>query len=187
MQVQSRNFNFADLKWLYPKLPEGSVDGLGAAETEMQPALVLRAEPGAAGHLLQLSLPIPEQLDLRPDGAPVRARSGPALAGAAVWTTGALEREGKLDRALEFLPSDEELSERMAAGQGLTRPELAVLVVRQSDGIPGQGWFVSGGARDHGYEGPWEGPEAARFIRALQSQTFAFWQSGDQAGGEVSR
>ncbi|UBO75817.1 NAD-glutamate dehydrogenase [Aeromonas rivuli] len=39
-----------------------------------------------------------------------------------------LEREGKLDRALEFLPSDEELSERMAAGQGLTRPELAVLV-----------------------------------------------------------
>lgn len=39
-----------------------------------------------------------------------------------------LEREGKLDRALEFLPSDEELAERMAAGQGLTRPELAVLV-----------------------------------------------------------
>ena len=39
-----------------------------------------------------------------------------------------LEREGKLDRTLEFLPSDEELSERMAAGQGLTRPELAVLV-----------------------------------------------------------
>ncbi|ALP39436.1 NAD-glutamate dehydrogenase [Aeromonas schubertii] len=40
----------------------------------------------------------------------------------------ALEREGKLDRALEHLPSDEELSERMAAGQGLTRPELSVLV-----------------------------------------------------------
>ncbi|PJG58650.1 NAD-glutamate dehydrogenase [Aeromonas cavernicola] len=39
-----------------------------------------------------------------------------------------LEREGKLDRNLEFLPSDEELAERMAAGQGLTRPELAVLV-----------------------------------------------------------
>ena len=57
-------------------------------------------------------------------------------------------------------------------------PELAVLVVRQSDGIPGQGWFVAGGARDHGYEGPWEGPEAARFIRDLQSKTFAFWQSG---------
>ncbi|HET9427408.1 MAG TPA: ribose-phosphate pyrophosphokinase [Allosphingosinicella sp.] len=71
--------------------------------------------------------------------------------------------------------------------QARGEPELAVLVVRQSDGIPGQGWFVSGGARDHGYEGPWEGPEAARFIRALQSQTFAFWQSGHPAGGEVSR
>lgn len=56
-------------------------------------------------------------------------------------------------------------------------PELAVLVVRQSDGLPGQGWFVAGGARDHGYEGPWEGPEAVRFIRDLHSRTFAYWQS----------
>ena len=56
-------------------------------------------------------------------------------------------------------------------------PELAVLVVRQSDGIPGQGWWVAGGARQRGYEGPWEGPEAARFIRSVQSETFAWWQS----------
>ncbi len=39
-----------------------------------------------------------------------------------------LEREGKLDRNLEYLPSDEELAERMASGRGLTRPELAILV-----------------------------------------------------------
>ncbi|AEY01833.1 NAD-glutamate dehydrogenase [Oceanimonas sp. GK1] len=39
-----------------------------------------------------------------------------------------LEREGSLDRGLEFLPSDEELAERMAANRGLTRPELAILV-----------------------------------------------------------
>ncbi|WP_432452974.1 NAD-glutamate dehydrogenase [Agarivorans sp. QJM3NY_29] len=39
-----------------------------------------------------------------------------------------LEREGRLNRSLEFLPSDEELLEREANGQGLTRPELAVLV-----------------------------------------------------------
>jgi hypothetical protein len=57
-------------------------------------------------------------------------------------------------------------------------PELAVLVVRQSDGIPGQGWWVAGGARSRGYEGPWEGPDAARFIRGVQGETFAFWQSG---------
>jgi glutamate dehydrogenase len=39
-----------------------------------------------------------------------------------------LERGGLLDRRLEFLPSDEHLAERGAAGRGLTRPELAVLL-----------------------------------------------------------
>ena len=40
----------------------------------------------------------------------------------------ALEADGKLDRALEFLPSDEQLAERIANGQALTRAELAVLI-----------------------------------------------------------
>jgi glutamate dehydrogenase len=40
----------------------------------------------------------------------------------------ALERAGELDRAVEFLPGDEELSARAGAGRGLTRPELAVLM-----------------------------------------------------------
>ncbi|HEV8651130.1 MAG TPA: NAD-glutamate dehydrogenase [Actinomycetes bacterium] len=40
----------------------------------------------------------------------------------------ALERAGKLDRQLEFLPDREGLAERRAAGLGLTRPELAVLL-----------------------------------------------------------
>src|SRR5215216_746180 len=39
-----------------------------------------------------------------------------------------LERAHRLDRRLEFLPRDEELAERKAAGRGLTRPELAVLL-----------------------------------------------------------
>ncbi|MDX2371077.1 MAG: NAD-glutamate dehydrogenase [Colwellia sp.] len=39
-----------------------------------------------------------------------------------------LERAGKLDRALEFIPDDEEISDRIAKGNGLTRPELAVLL-----------------------------------------------------------
>ncbi|MFL6267233.1 MAG: NAD-glutamate dehydrogenase [Actinomycetes bacterium] len=39
-----------------------------------------------------------------------------------------LERAHRLDRRLEFLPDDEELAERRAAGKGLTRPELAVLL-----------------------------------------------------------
>ncbi|QFU76392.1 NAD-glutamate dehydrogenase [Halioglobus maricola] len=39
-----------------------------------------------------------------------------------------MEEMGRLDRALEFLPNDEELQERRSAGQPLTRPELSVLV-----------------------------------------------------------
>ncbi len=39
-----------------------------------------------------------------------------------------LEREGELNRALEFLPSDTEIEERIVRGRGLTRPELAVLL-----------------------------------------------------------
>ncbi|MGD8207029.1 MAG: NAD-glutamate dehydrogenase [Thiohalocapsa sp.] len=39
-----------------------------------------------------------------------------------------LERTSRLDRGLEGLPSDETLAERRAAGSGLSRPELAVLV-----------------------------------------------------------
>jgi len=62
-------------------------------------------------------------------------------------------------------------------------PELAVLVVRQSDGIPGQGWWTAGGGRRRGYEGPWEGPAAERFIAGLQAETFAFWQSGNGTTG----
>ncbi len=38
-----------------------------------------------------------------------------------------LEREGLLDRSLEFLPDDEALGERAASGRGLMRPELALL------------------------------------------------------------
>ena len=43
-------------------------------------------------------------------------------------------------------------------------PELAVLVVRASDGLPGQGWWVGGGAMVHGYDGLWTGPEAAKLV-----------------------
>ncbi|WP_406265245.1 NAD-glutamate dehydrogenase [Actinacidiphila glaucinigra] len=39
-----------------------------------------------------------------------------------------LVREGKLDRALEFLPSDRQIRERLNAGHGLTLPEMAVLL-----------------------------------------------------------
>ncbi|MFC9130860.1 NAD-glutamate dehydrogenase [Streptomyces sp. NPDC057099] len=39
-----------------------------------------------------------------------------------------LVREGHLNRALEFLPADRQIRERLAQGQGLTGPETAVLM-----------------------------------------------------------
>jgi len=39
-----------------------------------------------------------------------------------------LERAGRLNRPLEFLPSETEIAERKALGQGLTSPERAVLL-----------------------------------------------------------
>lgn len=53
------------------------------------------------------------------------------------------------------------------------RPELAVLVVRQSDGLPGQGWWLSKNVEQ--WNGPFEGPEAARFVRKVQQRAFDYW------------
>ena len=39
-----------------------------------------------------------------------------------------MERDGLLDRAIEFLPDEEELAERASRNLGLTRPEISVLV-----------------------------------------------------------
>ena len=39
-----------------------------------------------------------------------------------------LEREGRLNRELEFIPTDDEISDRVAADKGFTRPELSVLI-----------------------------------------------------------
>ena len=58
-------------------------------------------------------------------------------------------------------------------------PGLAVLVVRQSDGLPGQGWFVS---RSHLAEElpgtwplEWEGAEAKVYVALHQQKAFDFW------------
>lgn len=58
-----------------------------------------------------------------------------------------------------------------AAGE----PALAVLVVRESDRLPGQGWWT--GAREaQGYDGEWAGPEAAGLVRELQGRAFDYWR-----------
>lgn len=39
-----------------------------------------------------------------------------------------LEKAGRLDRTIEFLPDDEQIAERITAKRGLTRPELSVII-----------------------------------------------------------
>lgn len=62
------------------------------------------------------------------------------------------------------------------AAEAAGEPELAVLVVRQSDGLPGQGWWI-GSWEKHRFPGEWVGPEARRLIDKLQQQAFAYWQA----------
>jgi hypothetical protein len=54
------------------------------------------------------------------------------------------------------------------------QPELAVLVVRASDGIPGAGWWADSKTDD--YHGLYEGPEALAYIQKRQAKTFRFWR-----------
>lgn len=63
-----------------------------------------------------------------------------------------------------------------AAAAAAGEPELAVLVVRESDRLPGQGWWTSA-ARRHGYSGAWTGAEAMALIRPIQSRAFDYWQA----------
>jgi hypothetical protein len=50
-------------------------------------------------------------------------------------------------------------------------PELAVLVVRGSDRLPGDGWWTGRTS----YHGDWTGEQAAKYVRRLQKKAFQFW------------
>ena len=63
-----------------------------------------------------------------------------------------------------------------AAAPAAGEPELAVLVVRESDRLPGQGWWT-GAAQRYGYQGEWTGPDAARLVARLQGKAFDYWQA----------
>ena len=58
-----------------------------------------------------------------------------------------------------------------AGERGAGRPCLAVLVVRASDRLPGQGWWLG----QAGYAGLFTGADAARWVAARQAEAFAWW------------
>ena len=55
-----------------------------------------------------------------------------------------------------------------AAERGAGRAPLAVLVVRQLDRLPGQGWWLG----QLNYTGAFVGPDAAAWVRARQAEAF---------------
>lgn len=55
-------------------------------------------------------------------------RQAPQLLDAHARLIDTLEKAGRLDRKVEYLPSSDQISQRAAAGEGLTRPELAILL-----------------------------------------------------------
>lgn len=66
-------------------------------------------------------------------------------------------------------------------GRVAGEPGLAVLVVRQSDGLPGQGWFVSRTGVYPDLPLEWEGPEARRYTEARQRAAFDYWGTHDRS------
>ena len=75
------------------------------------------------------------------------------------------------------------LTEIDARAEARGEPGLAVLVVRQADRIPGQGWWMSH-VRANGYAGPFTGPAAMAEITPLQRVAFRHWRRSAMVGGQ---
>lgn len=74
-----------------------------------------------------------------------------------------------------------DLGEVCARNRARGEPELAVLVVRKADRLPGEGFFHSYW-RDGVYDGPSTGAAAQAFIRAETERVFAFFAGRRRAG-----
>jgi hypothetical protein len=59
--------------------------------------------------------------------------------------------------------------DQLTAEEGV--PALAVLVVREGDGLPGQGWWTE----RTDYQGEWTGPQAQGHVQKLQGEAFDYW------------
>ena len=78
-----------------------------------------------------------------------------------------LEKTGLLDRAIEFLPNDEQIAERKAQGQGLTSPELAVLLAYSKM------WLSDELVGSDLPEDPWVATALSRYFPPLLREKFA--------------
>jgi glutamate dehydrogenase len=87
--------------------------------------------------------------------------------GESAYVIRALERSGDLNRPLEFLPSDEDIAERRKAGEGLTRPELAVTLSY------GKIWLYKALINSNVPEDPYLSAELSRYFPTPVQHRFA--------------
>ena len=80
-----------------------------------------------------------------------------------------LEKQGRLQRALEFLPTDDEIAERKAAGGRLTTPERAVLLAYSKM------WLFDEILASDLPEDPWIGSALARYFPATLRERAGAW------------
>jgi glutamate dehydrogenase len=78
-----------------------------------------------------------------------------------------LERGGRLNRAIEFLPTDDQIKERKARGAGLTTPEMAVLLAYSKM------WLSDELMASDLPEDGWIGTAVERYFPALLREKFA--------------
>ena len=80
-----------------------------------------------------------------------------------------LEKAGRLNRAVEFLPADDEIAERKAKGIGLTSPEHAVLLAYSKM------WLSDELLASDLLDDPWIGSALARYFPASLREKFGAW------------
>ncbi|WP_349743482.1 NAD-glutamate dehydrogenase [Roseateles cavernae] len=97
----------------------------------------------------------------------VTGRIAPQLMDAQTRFMQFLEKSGRLDRGIEFLPSDEEIAERRGKGQGLTNPERAVLLAYSKI------WLFDELLDSSLPDDPWVSTALVRYFPALLQQRFS--------------
>ena len=87
--------------------------------------------------------------------------------GESAYVIRALERSLDLNRSLEFLPTDEEIAERRQSGEGLTRPELSVILSY------GKIWLYRALIHSDVPEDPYLSNELSRYFPTAVQKRFA--------------
>jgi glutamate dehydrogenase len=97
----------------------------------------------------------------------VTGRIAPQLLDAQTRFMQFLEKGGRLNRAIEYLPTDEELAERRANGQGLASPERAVMLAYSKI------WLYDELLASSLPDDPWVATALVRYFPTALEETYA--------------